>query len=112
MVGLAFAVAASTNFPVLLLTLTWRNLTTNGAYYGGMIGLITTVFLVVLGPTIWVEILGFENAIFPYKYPALFTVTISFISIILISIKDKEINKIKNDEKFSKLTKIAYLGKN
>ncbi len=112
MVGLAFAVAASTNFPVLLLTITWKNLTTNGAYYGGMIGLITTVILVVLGPTIWVEILGFEDAIFPYKYPALFTVTVSFISIILISIKDKEINKIKNDEKFNKLTKIAYLGKN
>ena len=112
MVGLAFAVAASINFPILLLTLTWKHLTTKGAFYGGVIGLITTVALVILSPTIWVEILGFEKPIFPYKYPALFTVTISFFSIILISLKDKNSRKIENIRKFDKLTKEAYLGKN
>ena len=111
MVGLAFAVAASTNFPILFLTITWKSLTTNGAFYGGLIGLITTITLVVLGPTIWVEVLGFEKAIFPYKYPALFTVTVSFLSIILISLSDKNVNRIENLEKFNKLTKRAYLGK-
>ncbi len=111
MVGLAFAVAASTNFPILFLTITWKNLTTNGAYYGGAVGLITTIALVILGPTIWVEILGFQDPIFPYKYPAIFTVTISFISIILISLNDKENSKIDNINKFNKLTKKAYLGK-
>ena len=52
MVGLAFAVAASTNFSILFLTIIWKNLTTKGAYYGGMIGLLTTIALVILGPTI------------------------------------------------------------
>ena len=78
MVGLAFAVAASTNFPILFLTITWKYLTTKGAYFGGLIGLITTITLVILGPTIWVEVLGFDKPIFPYKYPAIFTVSISF----------------------------------
>ncbi len=110
MVGLAFAVAASTNFPILLLTITWKNLTTRGAFYGGTIGLITTIALVILGPTIWVEVLGFEKAIFPYKYPAIFTVSISFFSIFIISIIDKKTNKIENIEKFNKLTRKAYLG--
>ena len=111
MVGLAFAVAASTNFPILLLTITWKNLTTNGAYYGGMIGLIATIACVVLGPTIWEEVFGFENAIFPYKYPAIFTVSISFFSIFLISVLDKNSNKIDNEKKFNKLTRKAFLGK-
>ena len=111
MVGLAFAVAASTNFPILFLTITWKNLTTNGAYYGGLIGLITTISLVVLGPTIWVDIFGFKQAIFPLKYPAIFTVFISFSSIIIISIFDKDNNKFDNIKKFNKLTKKAYLGR-
>jgi cation/acetate symporter len=111
MVGLAFAVAASTNFPILFLTITWKYLTTNGAFYGGIIGLITTITLVILGPTIWVEVLGFENPIFPYKYPAIFTVTISFLSIILISLNDSKSRKIDNIRKFNQLTKEAYLGK-
>ena len=78
MVGLAFAIAASTNFPVLFLSINWKNLTTNGAFYGGMSGLLITVCLVVLGPTIWVDIFKFEKPIFPYKYPALFSVSFSF----------------------------------
>ena len=50
MVGLAFAIAASTNFPVLFLSINWKNLTTNGAFYGGMFGLLITVCLVVFCP--------------------------------------------------------------
>ncbi len=111
MVGLAFAVAASTNFPILFLTISWKNLTTNGAYYGGLIGLFTTITLVILGPTIWVEVFGFERAIFPYKYPAIFTVSISFLSIFIISLMDKKTNKFENLNKFNKLTRKAYLGK-
>ena len=110
MVGLAFAVAASTNFPILFLTIIWKNLTTKGAYYGGMIGLLTTITLVILGPTIWVEVFGFKEAIFPYKYPAIFTVSISFLAIFLISIMDKTTNKTENHKKFEKLTRKAYLG--
>ena len=110
MVGLAFAVAASTNFPILFLTIIWKNLTTKGAYYGGMIGLLTTIALVILGPTIWVEVFGFKEAIFPYKYPAIFTVSISFLAIFVISIMDKTTKKTENHKKFEKLTRKAYLG--
>ena len=81
MVGLAFGIAASANFPILFLSIYWRNLTTRGAFIGGFIGLITAVALVILGPIVWVDILGNAKAIFPYKHPALFSVTVAFVSI-------------------------------
>ena len=64
------------------------------------------LLFVLLGPTVWVETLGFENAIFPYKYPGLFSMSISFFSIITISLIDK---KNKDEEKFKELTKKSYL---
>jgi cation/acetate symporter len=88
MVGLAFAIAASANFPILFLSIYWRGLTTRGAYIGGFIGLATAVILVVIGPIVWVQILGNEEALFPYKHPALFSVTIAFIAIWFFSKTD------------------------
>lgn len=85
MVGLAFAIAASVNFPVLFLSMFWQRLTTRGAFYGGSIGLISAVLCMILGPTIWVDILGNAEAIFPYKHPALFSMSAAFISIFIIS---------------------------
>ncbi|RMN97150.1 Actetate permease [Pseudomonas coronafaciens pv. coronafaciens] len=89
MVGLAFSIAASCNFPVLLLSMYWKNLTTRGAMIGGWMGLISAVVLMVLGPTIWVQILHHEKAIFPYEYPALFSIAIAFVGIWFFSITDK-----------------------
>ena len=88
MVGLAFAIAASVNFPILFLSMYWRNLTTRGAFIGGSAGLITAVTCMILGPTIWVDILGNSEAIFPYKHPALFSMLVSFTMIYLVSILD------------------------
>lgn len=90
MVGLAFAIAASANFPILFLSMYWKNLTTRGAVIGGTLGLATAVILVILGPIVWGEILNGDakEAIFPYKYPALFSVTIAFIGIWFFSITD------------------------
>ena len=88
MVGLAFAVAASANFPILILSIYWSKLTTRGAFIGGFMGLITAVSLVILGPNVWVQILGNEKAIFPYAHPALFSVTVAFVSIWFFSIID------------------------
>jgi cation/acetate symporter len=87
-VGLAFAIAASANFPVLFLSMFWSKLTTRGAVLGGSLGLATAIVLVILGPIVWVDILGNAEAIFPYKYPALFSVTVAFVGIWLISITD------------------------
>ncbi len=89
MVGLAFAIAASVNFPILFLSMYWQRLTTRGAFIGGSIGLLTAVTCMIFGPTIWVDILGNKEAIFPYKHPALFSVTAAFVFIVLISKMDK-----------------------
>ena len=89
MVGLAFAIAASTNFPILLLSIYWKNLTTKGAIIGGTAGLITAIILVVIGPVVWVDILKNSSPLFPYKYPALFSMLITFIGIWVFSITDK-----------------------
>ena len=88
MVGLAFGIAASANFPILFLSIYWRGLTTRGAFIGGFIGLITAVTLVIIGPIVWVQILGNAEALFPYKHPALFSVTIAFIGIWFFSKTD------------------------
>ncbi len=89
MVGLAFAIAASANFPVLFLSMFWSRLTTRGALLGGLCGLGTALVLVILGPTVWVSVLGYETAVFPYKYPALFSVTVAFGAIWLFSVTDR-----------------------
>lgn len=93
MVGLAFAIAASVNFPILFLSMYWKNLTTRGAFIGGFVGLISAVACVITGPTIWVSILGHAEPIFPYKHPALFSMSAAFISIYLFSIYDRSPQK-------------------
>jgi cation/acetate symporter len=99
-VGLAFAIAASANFPILFLSMYWSKLTTRGAVIGGSIGLATAVLLVILGPIVWVQILGNAEAIFPYKYPALFSVTAAFVSIWFFSITDSSHDAEKEKEAF------------
>ena len=89
MVGLAFAIAASVNFPILFFSMYWSRLTTRGAFLGGAAGLLTAILCVLFGPIVWVDILGNTKAIFPYKYPALFSMSIAFITIIIISYLDK-----------------------
>ena len=88
MVGLAFALAASANFPILILSIYWSKLTTRGAFIGGFLGLITAIVLVVLSKTVWVDIFKFETAIFPYTQPALFSIVVAFVSIWFFSITD------------------------
>lgn len=88
MVGLAFAVAASANFPVLILSIFWSGLTTRGALVGGFIGLFTAIGLVIIGPTVWVNVLENAEPIFPYKYPALFSMVAAFFGTWLFSILD------------------------
>jgi cation/acetate symporter len=90
MVGLAFCIAASCNFPVLLLSIYWRGLTTRGALIGGLLGLGSAVLLVILSPAVWEQTIGNPkgSAPFPYENPALFSMTIAFVGIWLFSIID------------------------
>lgn len=100
MVGLAFAIAASANFPVLILSMYWKGLTTRGAVIGGALGLLTAIVLVVLSPVVWVDVLGYGEAILPYKYPALFSMTVAFVTTWLFSVTDKSASAAKEREAF------------
>jgi len=91
MVSLAFAIAASANFPVLFMSVLWKDCTTRGAVIGGFLGLISSVVLTVVSPSVWEATLGNPkgSALFPYTSPALFSMTIGFVGIWLFSILDK-----------------------
>ena len=81
-------VAASVNFPILFLSLFWPGLTTRGAVLGASAGLVSSVVLIVVGPQVWVSVLGFEQALFPYNYPALFTLPFALLVTWLVSVSD------------------------
>lgn len=85
MVGLAFAVAASCNFPVLLMSILWKGTTTRGALAGGLLGLASAVVMVVLSKAVWVQTFGFPKEIFPYDNPAIFSMPIAFLGIWALS---------------------------
>jgi cation/acetate symporter len=91
MVGLAFAIAASCNFPVLVMSIFWRGLTTRGAMIGGFLGLISAVVGVVLSPAVWEATLGFAKGSAPIKLdnPAIFSMALAFAGIWLFSILDR-----------------------
>ena len=91
MVSLAFAIAASANFPVLLMSVLWKDCTTRGAVIGGFLGLASSVLLTLVSPAVWEVTLGNPkgSALFPYASPALFSMTIGFVSIWLFSILDR-----------------------
>jgi cation/acetate symporter len=80
MVGLAFAVAASANFPALILSITWRGFTTRGTVFSIITGVALSVVLIILSPTVWVEVLGYSSPVFPLKNPALVSMPASFMA--------------------------------
>jgi cation/acetate symporter len=86
MVGLAFAIAASANFPLLVLAMGWRRLTTAGALAGGIVGLVSALGLTIIGPAIWVKTLGYPAPIFPYDPPAMLTVPLAFVVALAVSL--------------------------
>lgn len=90
MVGLAFSIAASANFPVLFLSMFWKGLTTKGAVVGGFAGLISAVVLIIISPSVWVDVMGNPKGseLFPYKNPAIFSMTLAFVITWLVSVMD------------------------
>ena len=97
MVSLAFAIAASANFPVLILSLLWKDCTTRGAVIGGFLGLVSSVALTVVSPSVWEATLGNPagSAWFPYTSPALFSMAIAFAGIWFFSITDRSAQAMK-----------------
>jgi cation/acetate symporter len=86
MVSLAFAIAASANFPALILAIFWRGYTTAGAVTSMAAGTVLTLVLIYLSPTLQVDILGRDTAWFPLKNPALITMPLSFLAGIVVSV--------------------------
>ncbi|HKM26996.1 MAG TPA: cation/acetate symporter [Thiopseudomonas sp.] len=101
MAALAFGVAASANFPVLILSMYWRNLTTRGALAGGYGGLVSSVTFVVLSKSVWVDVFGFAQAAFPYTQPALFSMPIAFALAYFVSMKDHSVAAAAEREAFA-----------
>lgn len=89
MVGLAFAVAASANFPALFLSIFWRRFTTAGAVASIWVGALSAITLIVLSPVVWHDVLG-KTAIFPLKSPGLVTIPLSFLVAIVVSLLSRE----------------------
>lgn len=87
-VGLAFSIGASANFPLLFLSMYWKKLSTRGAVVGGAAGLASAVIIIILGPEVWGKVLGNGEGILPYNNPALFSIPISFIVTMLVSLND------------------------
>jgi cation/acetate symporter len=86
MVGLAFAVAASGNFPALVLSIFWRRATTAGMVASILVGTVSALALIYLSPTIQVDVLKQPDAWFPLKNPALVTIPLSFAVGIVVSL--------------------------
>ena len=100
MVGLAFGVAAAANFPVLILSMYWKGLTTRGALWGGYGGLISAVIFVVLSKSVWVDVLHNAAPLFPYTQPALFAMPVAFLLAYIFSKTDGSVKGKKEIEAF------------
>jgi cation/acetate symporter len=90
MVGLAFAVACSANFPALLLSIVWKRFTTAGAVASILTGAFLSVFLIIICPVVWVDVLGNAEALFPLKNPAIVSMPAAFLAGFLVSLLRRE----------------------
>jgi cation/acetate symporter len=100
MVGLAFGVAAAANFPVLILSMYWKGLTTRGALWGGYGGLVSAVLFVFFSKSVWVDVIGNKAALFPYTQPALFAMPLAFLLAYVFSKTDSSVRAGKEIEAF------------
>lgn len=103
-------ISASVNFPILLLAMYWRGFTTHGAIIGGSVGFVLSIGLIVVGPGVWVKVIGFDAPLFPYDYPALFTMTTAFVVMYIVSILDRSATAQSDREKFAAQLIQAELG--
>lgn len=110
LVALTFGVAASVNFPILALSMFWKGLTTRGALIGGVAGLLSAVGLVILSPAVWVKVLGNEQAIFPYDYPAIISMNVAFFFTWLGSVTDRSAQAALEQARFEDQFVRAHTG--
>jgi cation/acetate symporter len=107
MVGLAFAIAASANFPALVMSVFWRRLTTAGAQASMLVGTASALVLIYLSPTIQVGILGHATAPFPLKNPGLVTIPLAFLVGVVVSLLFPEAEA---EQRFAEVESRVHLG--
>jgi len=107
MVGLAFAIAASANFPALVMSMFWRRFSTRGAQASMLVGTASALGLIYLSPTVQIGILGHASAPFPLANPGLVTIPLSFLVGIVVSLLTPEAGAI---QKFAELEQRLHLG--
>jgi cation/acetate symporter len=90
MVGLAFAIACSANFPALFLSIVWRRFTTPGAVASILTGSLLTVCLIIISPTVWVDVFKNAQPLFALRNPAIVSMTTSFVVGIVVSLLTRE----------------------
>jgi cation/acetate symporter len=90
MVGLAFAIACSANFPPLLLSIVWKRFNTAGAVSAIATGAVLSVLLIVLSPTVWVDLFHNSRALFPLRNPAIVSMPSAFLAGIVVSLMTRE----------------------
>jgi cation/acetate symporter len=87
-VALTFSIAACANFPILVMSVFWRGLTTRGAVLGGYTGIFGSIILLILGPTVWTKVLNMGPAIFPYDFPTFVVLPTVLIVCYIASVTD------------------------
>ena len=111
MVSLAFTVAASANFPILIMAIYWKGLTQRGVLAGGTLGLVSSVLLIAAGPAIWVGVLGNAKPLFPYAYPALASMPLAFVAAWLGSRFDPKRGEAGDQNLFARLQEQMRRGR-
>lgn len=90
LVSLTFAVAASANFPALILALTWRRFTTLGAVLGVTFGLVSSLALIVLSPQVWAGPDSHDGAPVQLLNPAILSIPIGFLGCLIGTLLSRE----------------------
>ena len=107
MVGLAFAIAASANFPALVLSIFWRRTSTAGATASMLVGTAATLTLISLSPAVQIDLLHHTTAWFPLKNPALISIPLSFATGIIVSVLFPDVG---GEARYAALEKRLLLG--
>jgi cation/acetate symporter len=107
MVGLAFAIAASANFPALVLSIFWKGFTTRGAQASMLAGTASALLLIYLSPTIQVDVLKRAAAVFPLRNPGLITIPLSFLVGMLVS---RLFPETEAERRFAEVQQRVHLG--
>lgn len=107
MVGLAFAIAASANFPALVLSIFWRRFTTRAAQLSMFAGTAASLLLIALSPAIMVDLLKQPTALVPLKNPGIISIPLSFAVAIVTTLLWPE---PESERKYLEVAERVHLG--